>query len=59
MPRISLYQPVRLDGLVVKMLAINGRGMSLNPRLDLGETTLTYHWFGISHREILKLEPVG
>ena len=32
---MTLYQPVRLSGLVVKMQAMNGRGMNSNPILDL------------------------
>ena len=33
---MTLYQPMCLGGLVVKTLAMNGRGMSSNLSLDLG-----------------------
>ena len=33
---VWMYQPMLLGGLVDKTLAMNGRGMSLNPSLDLG-----------------------
>ena len=42
---MTLYQPMRVGGLVVKTLAMNGRGISSNPSLDFftRASPLLYH----------------